>query len=136
MYFIQTLSIPPLTATGLKSYCRNDTWIGQTISNNDFPALDIVHSIADQYILCFYWSTAILVSVGYGDIHAYTLSEMLFATFIMISGTVFYSFILGGLSASIQTDDSRRGSYKEKISDIKKFFKVYNVSHYTEDQVS
>ena len=132
-FFIQTQQISPLTATGLKTYCHNDTWIG--LVTDSFPALDIFHSVRDQYIVSYYWATATLVSVGYGDIHASTLTEMLCATFIMISGTVFYSFILGGMSASIQTDDQRRGSYKEKISDIKKFFKVYDVSQYTEDQV-
>jgi len=105
------------------------------VIDNPFPALDIITSIADQYIVCLYWATAILVSVGYGDVYAHTIAEMLITACIMISGTVFYSFILGGMSANIQTDDSRRGSYREKIADIKKFFKVYDVSQYTEDQV-
>lgn len=73
--------------------------------------------------------------VGYGDIHAYTPVEMFVVTFIMIGGTVFYSFILGGISASLQTDDIRRGKYREKIDDIKKFFIVYNISSHTEKQV-
>ena len=135
-YFLQTQLLSPLTATGLRTYCHNSTWIGNIAFTNAFPSLDIISSVRDQYVVSLYWATATLVSVGYGDIHAYSPIEMFIATFVMIGGTVFYSFILGGMSASVQTDDIRRGNYKEKIKDIKKFFKVYDVSQLTEDQVS
>ena len=124
-----------MTATGSRSYCHNSTWIGNIAFTQIFPSLNIIGAVYDQYIVSFYWATATLVCVGYGDIHAYTSLEMFISTFVMIGGTVFYSFILGGISASLQTDDIRRGKYKEKIQDIKKFFNVYNISKHTENQV-
>nr|XP_018667906.1 uncharacterized protein LOC100185773 [Ciona intestinalis] len=121
--------------TGSVTFCQNSTWIGQLATQNIFPALDVVMSATDQYIVSLYWATATLVCVGYGDIHARMQTEMFMATVVMIMGTVYYSSILGDISANIQTDDIRRGHYKGKLSDILKFFKVYDVTKETQRQV-
>ncbi|XP_076825494.1 uncharacterized protein LOC143471047 [Clavelina lepadiformis] len=120
---------------GKVMYCHNTTWIGSIAASDTFPSLDVVHSLWDQYIVSFYWATATLVCVGYGDIHARMLGEMFMATVVMIMGTVYYSSILGDISANIQTDDIRRGHYKGRLSDILKFFKVYDVTKDTQRQV-
>lgn len=60
---------------------------------------------------------------------------MLLATLIMIMGTVYYSSILGDIAANIQTDDMQRGHYKGRLSDILKFFKIYEVNKETQRQV-
>lgn len=124
-----------LNATGGDTYCHENTWIGKIVSQDIFPSLDLVRSIGDQYIVSLYWATATLVCVGYGDIHASMQSEMFMATVVMICGTIYYSSILGDISANIQTDDIRRGHYKGRLSDIMKFFKVYDVSKDTQRQV-
>jgi len=117
-------------------YCHKSSWIAQIVEEKKFPSLDILHSSFDQYIIAFYWSTVTLLCTGYGDIHAYSPVEMFMSTLVQIVGTIFYSAILGDISATIQTSDSHRGQYKSRISDVVKFFKVYSVPEEAQMQVS
>lgn len=125
----------PLNATGSDFYCQTQSWVGGIATQNVFPSLDIIQSVSHQYIVSIYWATATLVCVGYGDIHATMQAEMFMATVVMILGTVYYSSVLGDIAANIQTDDIQRGHYKGRLSDILKFFKVYEVTKETQRQV-
>ncbi len=54
-----------------------------------------------------YWAFSTLLTVGYGDIHAYTNGEMILALFWMIIGGSFYTFAIGNLSSMLSNLDTR-----------------------------
>ena len=62
-----------------------------------------------------YWSIATTCSVGYGDIHAHLVSEKALAAFCMISGIVFFGYIIATITASLSNADSARAMYKSKV---------------------
>jgi len=117
-------------------YCPSLSWLGETLRGTSFLHLDRQHSASDQYIISLYWSTVTLVCAGYGDVHSFTVTEMLTSTVLMVIGTLFYSYIAADISANIQTKDTRRGLYKVKIKDIRKFFRVCDVTPETREQVN
>lgn len=136
----ETHSLDPemfrFNATHAPFFCPKSSWIAHLSETRLFPTLDIVHSASDRYILSFYWATVTLVCTGYGDVHADLPGEMFIAITVQIIGTIYYSSILGYISAAIQTVDVRRGRFKGKLSDILKFFQVYYVNEETQRQVN
>jgi len=116
-------------------YCQKSSWIGRIVTERKFPSLDILHSTFDQYLVSFYWTAVTLACTGYGDVYAYTPAEMFISTFTQISGTIFYSFVVGEICARLQTEDIRRGHYRGRISDIKKFFKAYGFKKEVQEEV-
>ena len=55
------------------------------------------------YIISFYWTITTITTVGYGDISATNLVEMVFSSIMMLIGVVSFSFANGSL-ASILTN--------------------------------
>jgi hypothetical protein len=60
---------------------------------------------AFQFILKRVFQT--LTTVGFGDMHAYTDIERLFALILMIFGVGFYSFSVGMVSALLSNIDRK-----------------------------
>lgn len=65
----------------------------------DSPSLEI-------YVTALYFTITTLVTVGYGDITAKTVSEKIVAAFLMMIGVVTFSYMTGSLSSLIQSIDS------------------------------
>ena len=61
----------------------------------------------DLYITSFYFVVTTLVTVGYGDYTAYSLSEKVMCIFLMLLGVVSFSFATGALSSIITSYDSK-----------------------------
>jgi hypothetical protein len=59
------------------------------------------------YLAALYWAFSTLLTVGYGDIHAFTNGEMVLALFWMIIGGSFYTFAIGNLSSMLSNLDTR-----------------------------
>jgi len=67
------------------------------------------------------------VTVGYGDIHAYSVSEKVLSILLMLIGVISFSFATGSLSSIISNYDSSQAKLKEKISvlnEIKSDYKI------------
>ncbi|XP_071497085.1 uncharacterized protein [Diadema antillarum] len=101
--------------------CWNDSWT----SSNDTNFYEL--SIAAQYLTSLYWASATGASVGYGDIHANNISEMILALFSMIVGIVFFGYIIASVAASLANADAQRARYQEKLTAIKRYLKDQNV---------
>ena len=65
--------------------------------------------------MCCYYVITTMSTVGYGDIHANTSSERMFAVFLMVAGVVNFQFITGCLSSILTTADSSKAVLQEKI---------------------
>jgi voltage-gated potassium channel Kch len=64
--------------------------------------------VTQRYIMAVYWTVATLTSVGYGDVHAHTDTEKLFAIFVMLLGTLLYGYYIASAAASAANADFQR----------------------------
>jgi uncharacterized membrane protein SpoIIM required for sporulation len=70
----------------------------------------------DLYVTALYFTVTTIVTVGYGDISAYTETERIFCIFLMILGVFAFSFATGTLASIIATHDSKQGRLQEKMN--------------------
>ena len=60
-----------------------------------------------------------MTSTGYGDVHAKTVAEMLFAIVVMIAGKLMFGFVLGNIAFTLANDESQRVDYDQNLDSIK-----------------
>lgn len=70
----------------------------------------------DVYLASIYWSFTTLLTVGYGDISAFTNSEIVVCILWMIIGVGFYTFTIGNLSSALSSLDTRQSVLNEKLN--------------------
>lgn len=56
---------------------------------------------ADLYITSFYFTVTTIMTVGYGDITAFSMIERVICIFLMLIGVVAFSFATGAISSII-----------------------------------
>lgn len=70
------------------------------------------------YVAAFYFTVTTIVTVGFGDIHAVNMAEMLICIFLMLIGVISFSFATGALSSIISNYDSSQAQLKEKLNTL------------------
>ena len=81
------------------------------------------------YVACFYYTTVIVTTIGYGDITVRTPVEQVFCIFILISGVVGFSFAIGSLTSVISSLDAKAAKLKEKLSTLDKIRHDYKIPY-------
>jgi len=82
---------------------------------------------SDLYVTAFYFTVTTLVTVGYGDITAYSFEEKIFAIFLMLLGVVSFSFATGSIASIITSYDSQTAMLKEKIATLNEMQVEYDL---------
>lgn len=59
----------------------------------------------ELYVTSFYFTTTTVLTVGYGDISAESVSEKILCIILMIIGVISFSFATGSLSSIISNYD-------------------------------
>jgi len=70
---------------------------------------------SDLYVTAMYFTVTTVLTVGYGDISAYSVGEKIFCIILMVVGVISFSFATGTLSSLIASIDDRDAAQKEKI---------------------
>ena len=83
----------------------------------------------ELYITSFYFSVTTIVTVGYGDITAISVSEKIVCVFLMISGVIAFSYATGALSSIISNYDSTEAKLKEKMSTLNEIYHDYQIGN-------
>lgn len=60
-----------------------------------------------------------MTTVGYGDLSATNLPEMVFAIVVMIFGKLLFGFILGTVASTLANLESSRIEYEDKLKALK-----------------
>jgi hypothetical protein len=67
------------------------------------------------------------VTVGYGDITAYSNEEKMLCIILMIVGVISFSFATGALASILTSYDSKEALMKEKISTLNDITMEYDL---------
>ena len=81
----------------------------------------------ELYVSSFYFIVTTLVTVGYGDICAQSVSEKLLCILLMLLGVVAFSFATGSLASILSSYDSKEAQLKEKIATLNDIQNEYNI---------
>ncbi|CDW88827.1 cation channel family protein [Stylonychia lemnae] len=79
------------------------------------------------YITSFYFTVTTIVTVGYGDIHAYSIGEKYMSIILMIIGVISFSFATGALSNIISNYDASQAHLKEKMATLNDIRTKYEI---------
>ena len=60
-----------------------------------------------------------MTTVGYGDLTATNLPEMVFAIVVMVAGKVMFGFLLGTVASTLANLESGRIEYEDKLRALK-----------------
>ncbi len=86
-------------------------------------------SDADQlltYVKAVYWSFTTLTTVGYGDISAKTIPQMLFTCGIQVMGVGVFGFILSNVASILARTDAAREHHMDNLDKIETFMKLHH----------
>lgn len=92
-----------------------DTWVSR------YGWLD--ESKEMLYLRGIYFTFTVITTVGFGDISAYTITEMVICMILMLFGISFYSFLVGTLSSLISSIDAKAIKISAKLDFLEKFCK-------------
>jgi len=83
------------------------------------------------YVKSVYWTFTTLTTVGYGDISAKTIPQMLYACGIQVVGVGVFGFILSNVAGLLARSDAAREHHMDNLDKIENFMK----QHKTPDEL-
>ncbi|KAF2295542.1 hypothetical protein GH714_033164 [Hevea brasiliensis] len=107
-------------ATTLPSSEEGYTWIGSLkmgdYSYSHFREIDIWK----RYVTSLYFAVVTMATVGYGDIHAVNLREMIFVMVYVSFDMVLGAYLIGNMTALI-VKGSKTEKFRDKMTDLIKY---------------
>lgn len=87
------------------------------------------------YIRSFYWAVCTMVTVGYGDVTAYTITEQVFAVIWMLVGAAFFTYAISSLSAFFMSIDSLESVLATKVEMVHELCEQTGLSVFIKEQI-
>lgn len=110
-----------------QSSSGQDNWIWQLNLMDATPQ--------ERYLTSLYWIVQTVITVGYGDVTITNATERIIAIVAMFAGVIFFSLIIGSLTALIGDMDKRGAIYENKLDVLLELKNTYNVSNTTFEKV-
>ncbi|OQR94171.1 cyclic nucleotide-binding protein [Achlya hypogyna] len=107
------------TSSVFTTFQPNTTWL---IENNLRMQPDSV-----RYLYSLYWVITTLTGVGYGDVHAISVTERAFAIFAMMIGASVFGFVIGNISSLLESMDTRGAVYQLKMMMLKEYIRTHRL---------
>ncbi len=79
------------------------------------------------YVRAVYWSFTTLTTVGYGDISAKSIPQMLYACCIQVIGVGVFGFILSNVAAILARSDAARNHHMDNLDKVETFMNMHRI---------
>ncbi|XP_010069439.2 potassium channel SKOR isoform X1 [Eucalyptus grandis] len=110
------------------------TWIGSLkmgdYSYSNFRNIDLW----TRYITSLYFAIVTMVTVGYGDIHAVNVREMIFIMIYVSFDMILGAYLLGNMTALI-VKGSKTEKYRDKMSELIRYMNRNNLGKQISNEV-
>ncbi|PWA67392.1 Ankyrin repeat-containing protein [Artemisia annua] len=107
-------------ATTIPASNEEHTWIGSLTlgdySYSNFRDIDLWN----RYITSLYFAIVTMATVGYGDIHAVNLREMIFVMVYVSFDMILGAYLIGNMTALI-VKGSKTERYRDRMTDLLKY---------------
>ncbi|KAA0062380.1 hypothetical protein IC582_021448 [Cucumis melo] len=121
-------------ATTLPASEEGYTWIGSLklgdYSYSHFREIDLWK----RYTTSLYFAIVTMATVGYGDIHAVNLREMIFIMIYVSFDMVLGAYLIGNMTALI-VKGSKTVKFRDKMADVMKYMNRNRLSREIRDQI-
>lgn len=107
-------------ATTLPAEQERYTWIGSLELGDDSYSHFREIDLWKRYTTSLYFAIVTMATVGYGDIHAVNLREMIFIMIFVSFDMVLGAYLIGNMTALI-VKGSKTERYRDKMTDIIKY---------------
>ena len=88
-----------------------------------------------EYVRALYWSFTTLTTVGYGDISAKTVAQMLFTCGVQVVGVGFFGFIISNVASLLARKDAAREHHMNNLDKVETFMKSHHIPDDTKNKV-
>jgi hypothetical protein len=80
-----------------------------------------------EYVKAVYWSFTTLTTVGYGDISASTIPQMLYACFVQVTGVGVFGFVLSNVASLLSRMDAAREHHLDNLDKVETFMHSHHI---------
>ncbi|XP_020090467.1 potassium channel KOR1-like isoform X2 [Ananas comosus] len=121
-------------ATTLPEAKEGYTWIGSLRLGDYSYARFREIDLASRYITSLYFAIVTMATVGYGDIHAVNIREMVFIMIYVSFDMILGAYLIGNMTALI-VKGSKTEKFRDKMKDIIKYMNRNRLGKDIRDQI-
>ncbi len=92
-------------------------------------------SVAEQYIVAYYWSIMTMTTVGYGDIFPISTGERAFAIFAMIVGALIFGYGISAIVAMVAAMQAASTAFRQKMDKVNAYMAARTISAHLRDEL-
>ncbi|MES2965631.1 MAG: cyclic nucleotide-binding domain-containing protein [Bdellovibrionota bacterium] len=78
------------------------------------------------YVKAVYWTFTTLTTVGYGDIAAKTIPQMIYCCCVQVAGVGVFGFILSNVAGIVARSDAAREHHMDNLDKIETFMNIHH----------
>ncbi|XP_024521068.1 potassium channel KOR2-like [Selaginella moellendorffii] len=113
-------------ATTMAHSQESYTWIGSLtlgdFSYHNFHEIDLLK----RYVTALYWAILTMATVGYGDIHAVNVREMVFVMIFVSFDMILGAYLIGNMTGLIVRGSSTE-KFRDRMAGIIKFMNMHSL---------
>jgi hypothetical protein len=81
-------------------------------------------SVESRYFRALHFVTQTLATIGYGDIHPVNLTELFFSLVLLLSGALFYGFVISCITSLLSSRDITTKLFRNDLGKLKHYLKL------------